>query len=173
MIVEKLRKYNREDAEKWVHGCMGEHDTYKFWAIVTNDKEKKIIGWMSLSKIDKLNKSASFHGIVIADPMYRDGMAWIECYLYIFYYTFEVLKLHRLYGENIVEHIASTAIAYAMGMKNEGTKREALLRDQGLYSDIVTYGILDNEYFVMSQNDEYNTNAIIERIINYSKRLKV
>ena len=36
-----------------------------------------------------------------------------------------------------------------------------------------TYGILDNEYFVMSQNDEYNTNAIIERIINYSKRLTV
>ena len=173
MIVGQFRSFSREDAEKWVHGCMGEHETYKFWAIVTNDKEKKIIGWMSLSKIDKLNKSASFHGIVIADPMYRDGMAWIECYLYIFYYTFEVLKLHRLYGENIVEHIASTAIAYAMGMKNEGTKREALLRDQGLYSDIVTYGILDNEYFVMSQNDEYNTNAIIERIINYSKRLTV
>lgn len=170
MIVGQFRPFSREDAEKWVRGCMGEHDTYKFWAIVTSDEERRIVGWISLSKIDLENKSASFHGIVIADPAYRDGFAWIESYVFIFFYAFEVLKLHRLSGENIVGHKSSTAIAHAMGMKDEGIRRDAVIGIDGKYVDILMYSILDYEYFLLSHNGEYEVDAIIERLIQNKKK---
>ena len=89
MIVGQWHPFTHEEATKWVHGCMGEHETYKFWAIATNDEEKRIVGWVSISNIDKVNQSVCFHGIVIGDPMYRDGFAWIESYLFILEYVFE------------------------------------------------------------------------------------
>ena len=83
MIVGDFHPFTYEEAEKWVHGCMGEHETFKFWAVCTKDKEQRIIGWVSLSNINKNESSAFFHGIVIADPDYRDGLAWIESYLFV------------------------------------------------------------------------------------------
>ena len=77
MIVGQWHPFTYEEAAKWVHGCMGEHETYKFWAIATNDEEKRIVGWISLSNIYKVNRSACSHGIVIADPAYRNGLSWI------------------------------------------------------------------------------------------------
>ena len=58
LIVGEFKKMSYEEAVNWVHGCMGEHETYKYWAICTNDDEKRIVGWVSLSSIDKVNQSA-------------------------------------------------------------------------------------------------------------------
>ena len=72
MVVGQWHPFTREEAKQWVYGCMGVHDSYRFWAICTNDNEKRIVGWISLSNIDNETKRAHFHGIVIADPLYRD-----------------------------------------------------------------------------------------------------
>ena len=66
-IVGGFHPFTYEEAVKWVHGCMGEHETYRFWAVCTHDDEKRIVGWVSISQIDRKNHSACFHGIVIAD----------------------------------------------------------------------------------------------------------
>lgn len=44
MIVGQWHPFTYEEACDWVHGCMGEHETYKFWAIATNDEEKRLTG---------------------------------------------------------------------------------------------------------------------------------
>ena len=93
MIVGQWHPFTYEEAAKWVHGCMGEHETYKFWAIATNDEEKRIVGWVSISNIDKVNRSACSHGIVIADPAYRNGLSWIEAILFIYEQFFKIMEL--------------------------------------------------------------------------------
>ena len=96
MIVGKWHPYTRDEAKKWVYGCMGEHDAYKFWAICTNDEEKRIVGWVGISEIDKFKKSAHFYSQVIGDPKYRSGLPWIEIQQFILNFVFEKLCLYVL-----------------------------------------------------------------------------
>ena len=163
MTVGEYHPFTYEEAENWVHGCTGEHETYKFWAICTNDDEKRIIGWVSLSQIDKFNQSACYHGIVIADTAYRDGFAWIETYSFILQYVFETLKLNRLYGSSIVGHKQSNVASDLFLFKVEGIQREAVVKG-GEFYDVRQTSILKREYFENKRNGEYSMRAILKRL---------
>ena len=170
MIVGEWRPFTYEEAVKWVHGCMGEHDTYKYWAVCTNDEEKRIIGWISLSNIDKLNKSVCFHGIVIGDNDYRDGIAWIESYLFIYNYVFEVLNFNRLYGSNIENQIASYSMGYAMFEQLEGKARQAVVKN-GQYVDVIYMSILRDEYITHKNHNDFECKKIILRLAQARKAI--
>lgn len=168
MIVGQWHPFTYEEATKWVHGCMGEHDTYKFWAIATNDEEKRIVGWVSLSKIDRSNHSAHFHGIVIGDDSYRDGNAWIESYLFIFEYAFEHLKIHRLTGSYLAGHPMTSYISLAMNFKEEGLFRDAVYKNERYYDEIFV-SILDSDYHSYKDKGGYGFYNIVSNIIKYKK----
>ena len=171
MIVGNWHPFTYEEATKWVHGCMGEHETFKFWAVCTNDVEKRIVGWVSISKIDKVNQSACFHGIVIADPNYHDGFAWIESYLFIYQYCFEVLGLNRVYGESIVGHTQSNNIGKIIYAEREGIKRQAIFRN-GQFYDVSFGALLKEDYFKHKSNGDYTMKSIIKRI-SYLRKNKL
>lgn len=168
MIVGNWHPFTREEAEKWVHGCMGEHETFKFWAVCTNDDEKRIVGWVSISNIDRKNQSVCFHGIVIADSNYNDGFAWIESYLYIYQYCFEVLGMNRVYGESIVGHKQSGKIGKILQVPHEGIKRQAIYRN-GKFYDLSFGALLREEYFKHKEDGDYEMKAILKRIYNLRK----
>lgn len=168
MIVGQFKPFSYEDAVKWVHGCMGEHETFKFWAICTNDDERRIVGWVSISNIDRCNQSACFHGIVIADKDYQDGIAWIETYLFVLEYAFQRLDLHRLYGSHLVFHSQSDAIARAMFFVNEGIERDAVFKN-GNYYNLSIDGILSDEYFIHLNSGEYTISKILKRLVSIRK----
>ena len=170
-IVGEWHPFSYEEATRWVHGCMGEHETYKFWAVCTNDEEQRIIGWVSIARIDLLNRCASFHGIVIGDPNYRNGSAWIESYIFIFEYVFRILKLHRLNDSFLSVHPVSGIIADAMFMMREGVMRQAHVFE-GNYVDIVCVGILSAEYFAHLGRGEYAHSQILRRMLNNIKVAK-
>lgn len=163
MIVGEWHPFSYEEAVKWVHGCMGEHETFKFWAICTNNEEKRIIGWVSLSQIDKTNQCACFHGIVIGDSTYRNGFAWIETYCFILEYVFETLGLNRLYGSSIIGHKQSNIAGDLFLFKVEGIQREAVVKE-GKFYDVRQTSILKREYFENKRNGEYTTRAILKRL---------
>lgn len=163
MIVGNFRPFSYEAAHKWVEGCMGDHDTYKFWAICTNDEEKRIVGWVSLSQIDRNNESACFHGIVIGDKDYRDGFAWIETYCFIMEYTFEHLGLNRLYGSSIIGNKQSNIAGELFLFTKEGILREAVIKN-GIRYNIRLSSILRNEYLKNKENGEYNLKTILRRL---------
>lgn len=171
MIVGQWHPFSYEEATKWIHGCMGEHETYKFWAIATNDTEKRIVGWISISKIDNVNHSAHFHGIVIGDSYYRDGNAWIESYLFVLEYVFEKLHLHRLTAAHISEHPMSGYISLAMNFKEEGLCRDAIHKNNRYFDEILT-AILDSEYFSYKEQGGYEFYNIISNIIINKKHKK-
>lgn len=168
MIVGQFKPFSYEDAVKWVHGCMGDHETYKFWAIATNDEEQRIIGWTSLSAISYINKSAHFHGIVIADKSYQDGFAWIETYLFVMDYCFERLMLNRLTGSYLSEHPMSGIISEALNFRVEGVFKEAICKNN-VFLDEIFVAILRNEYIEHLNNGEYNFYTIVSNIIKNKK----
>jgi len=169
MIVGQWHPFSYEDAKKWVQGCMGEHDTYKFWAICTNDEERRIIGWVSLSNIDFVNNSACHHGLVIGDKSYRDGSAMFEAMLCSMDYAFSNLKLHRLYGSCLSEHKTTPHLLKALGFTKEGNHRDAFYKDNQYY-DVLDYSILDKEYFHNIDSGAYNMSILIHRFIKSVKQ---
>lgn len=172
MIVGTWRPFAIEEASDWVLGCMGEHETYKFWAIATNDEEKRIVGWVSISDIDKINQSACFHGIVIGDSAYNDGFAWIEAYLFIYQYCFESLGLNRVYGESIIGNKNSNNIGTLLFIEREGIKREAVFRN-GEFYDVAFGALLRKDYFEHKSNGDYEFASIIKRLCILKKTNKL
>lgn len=171
MIVGQWHPFTHEEAEKWVHGCMGEHETYKFWAICTNNDEKKIIGWTALSKIDHQNQSVYTHSIVIGEKEYRDGFAWIETVLFLFSYSFETLGMNRVYGESILGNKASNLVETLMFMTREGLFRQAVFQN-GQFYDISYAAILKDEYFTHKAAGDYDIPAVIRRLKKLRKEAK-
>lgn len=170
LIVGEFKPFSYEDAVKWVHGCMGEHETYKFWAICTNDEEKRIVGWLSISNIDKLNQKACFHGLVIGDTLYNDGFAWLESYLFIMHQAFDVYSLNRLYGIHISEHYTSLQAFELFYWKKEGTLREAIVKN-GVKYDLNYGSILKREYYEHLAKNDYLTSNLILRIKKLRKKI--
>ena len=168
MIVGKYHPFTYEEAVNWVHGCMGEHETYKFWAICTTDEKRRIVGWISISNIDRINQSVCFHGIVIADKQYNDGFAWIESYLFVYQYCFETLGMNRVYGESILGHKQSNNISKIVFSEREGIKRQAIYRN-GKFYDVAICALLKEEYFLHKSNGDYKIRNIIKRI-SYLKK---
>lgn len=168
MIVGQWHPFTYEEAAKWVHGCMGEHETYKFWAIATNDDEKRIVGWISLSNIDLVNQKACYHGLVIADKEYNDGFAWIEAYLFIMYYSFEVIGLNRLYGTHLDEHKTSSSSIDLFYWKFEGQERQSIFKNNKYYNQNCV-SILRNEYFEHKDAGDYELKKIIRRLYKLLK----
>jgi len=171
MIVGEFRPFSYEESVKWVHGCMGEHETYQFWAVCTNDEKKNIVGWASLSQIDKTNKSAFFHGIVIGDPNFRKGFPWIEIQQFVIDYAFQNLGVNRLEFSCLAEHPTSMYIGPAMFFKQEGLFREAVYKNERFY-DVAYFGLLRDEYMEHYNNGDYELMSIIERYANVKKEKK-
>lgn len=171
MIVGDFNPITYDGARKWVEGCMGDHENYKFWAVCTNDEEKRIVGWVSLSHIDKKNKSACHHGIVIGDNEYRDGTAMFETMLLSMDYAFSVLKLHRLYGSCLSEHKVSPFMLLALGFSIEGRQREAVFRN-GKYYDVLNFSIIENEYNEMRTQRRYDIENLIMKFVETKHEYK-
>ena len=171
MIIGEFKPFSYEESVKWVHGCMGEHETYKFWAVCTNDEEKDIVGWASLAKIDKENRSAFFHGIVIGNPKYRKGFPWIEIQQFVIDYAFKTLNVNRLEFSCLADHPTSMYIGPAMFFKQEGLFRQAVCKN-GQFHDVAYFGLLKEEYDEHYQKGEYDLISIVNRYAEIRKGKK-
>ena len=172
MIVGQYRPITHKEAEQWVEGVIrADRKDMRFWAICTNDEERRIVGWISLSEIDLGNKSACFHGLVIGDPKYRDGTAWVESYILILEYAFEKYNLNRLYGTYLPNHIMTKSMANSVFFVTEGVYRQSFLRD-GKYHDEVFASLLASEYYEHKNNGDYTFNSIYKRLIKELRKQK-
>lgn len=169
LTVGQYHPFSYKETENWVKGCMGEHNEYKFWAVCKNNESKDIIGWTSISKIDKANKKAFFHGIVIADPKYKIGIPWIEIQLFVMNYAFNILNLHRLEYSCLSDHKVSMAIGPVMFFAQEGLFKEAVFKNNRFY-DLAYFGLLKDEYFSHLYKGDYELFNILERYANFRKK---
>lgn len=168
LVVGEWHPFTYEEAVKWVHGCMGEHDTYKFWAVCTNDDEKRIVGWVSISEIDVAKKTACFHGIVIADPLYRDGLAEIESYLFVYHTCFVRMELETVYGASLMRQNESQVMGKAFFCERDEIIHKAVCRD-GIWYDMSRGHLSKQDYMYHLENNEYNIYSIIKRVVKLKK----
>lgn len=156
------RRICREEAFNWIKARMYHNPYQVWWAICAIDSDK-MIGYMSLTDIHYINSSANFSGIIIGDRDYSDSFAWIESYLFIYEYVFERLNLNRLYGEAIVDHVATQSIRKTMFSQVEGVMRQAVFKN-GKYYDVSIASILKSDYFHHKKNGDYEVMKIIKRL---------
>ena len=158
-----------EDLE-WVKSHMMHHPYSAYWAICAKDTDK-MIGWACLTNIHYINSSAETGAIVIGDPEYNDGFAWVETVLFLFEYAFERLGLNRVYGESLLGHKISNLVEDLMFMTREGIFRQAAFKN-GRFYDISYAAILKDEYFAHKEAGDYEMPAVIRRLKKLRKESK-
>ena len=151
-----------EDDLKWVNSVKDHHPYYAYWAICSKENDK-MIGYASLVNIHYINSSAETGAVMIADPDYNDGRAWIEAVLHLLEYGFEALNLHRVYGRSIIGNHQSNLMEKLLFMHQDGVMREAVYKN-GKYYDVSYAAILEDEYFAHKAAGDYEIKSMIKRI---------
>lgn len=162
------KRVSREEVEEWIK-ARKRHDPYQAWFAICALETKEMIGYMCLTDIHYINSSAYFSGILIGDPNYRDGQAYIESYLFMFEYAFERLNLNRLYGSALADHKVSITMAEVMYQKTEGVLKQAIFKN-GKYHDEVICAILKDEYFEHKENGDFELLPILKRILKAKRK---
>lgn len=168
MTVGLNKKTSLEEDQQWVNAHKDHHPYYAYWAICAKDTGK-MIGYASLVNIHYINSSAETGAILIGDPNYNDGFAWIESVLFLFEYAFERLNLNRVYGQSLVGHKISNLVEPLMFMQQEGVLRQAAFKN-GRYYDVSFAGILKSEYYSHKEAGDYELPAVIRRIKKLRKK---
>ena len=83
-------------------------------------------------------------GYWIGKPYWNQGYC-TEAAQAVLKYGFEVLELHRIYSRHFTRNPASGRVMQKIGMKHEGTSREAV-KKWDKFEDMENYGILRNQY---------------------------
>lgn len=170
LTVGLNKKTTMEDDLRWINSIKNHHPYYAYWAICSM-KDDKLIGYASLTNIHYINSSAETGAIMIADPDYNDGTAWIETVLFMFEYAFERLNLHRVYGHSLVGHKISNTVEPLMFMQNEGILRDAAYKN-GRYYDLSCAAILRDEYFAHKEAGDFEMMSVIRRLRKIRKEQK-
>ena len=170
MTVGLSRKISKEEISKWVDSKIPHNPYEVFWAICTNDDEKRLIGYVSLSKIHYINSSAQFGGILIGDPQYQGGVAWIQIYQFVLEYVFERLGLNRLGGRALTEHPQTITMMKALFFEKEGVERQAVFKN-GKYYDVQTHALLKKDYYVHKEKGDYDFSSILRRIAKITQEM--
>lgn len=171
LTVGQWHPFTREEAKKWVYGCMGEHETYKFWAICTNNEEKRIVGWASISNIDKFNKSAFWHSIVIGDSQYQIGFPWIETQIFCVTYAFDVLGVNSLSESHFADHPTSKTIGPVLFFDFDRIEKNAVEKN-GIIHDIEYYTLNRNVYEEHKAKGDYEFMSVLNRYAQIKRKKK-
>ena len=164
------RKMSKEECLNWIR-ARKDHNPYQVWWAICSCDTGKCIGYACLVNIHYINSSAETGAILIGDPDYNDGSAWIESVYHMFEYAFENLGLNRVYGESLVGHPMSNRIGALMFMKTEGILRQAAYKN-GQFYDLQLDAILKDEYFAHKAAGDYEMMSVIRRLRKLRKESK-
>lgn len=112
-------------------------------AIVDRETDKHI-GNISLQSIDHLNRNAEY-AILLGDKEYWGKGIAKEASKLILKHGFDTLNLHRIYCGTSAQNTPMQKLAAALGMKEEGRRKDAQYKN-GEYVDIIEYGILRDDF---------------------------
>jgi len=103
-----------------------------------------VIGGISLHAWSREHNRAE-HGYDVSRPYWRQGIA-SEAARAVLRFAFEALRLHRVEAFPTLDNIASVRLLEKLGFTREGTARDVLLMEDGLYHSVGQYSMLDGEY---------------------------
>lgn len=102
------------------------------------------IGNVALQQINWVSKNAEF-AILLGDKEFWGKGIGEEAAILIVAYGFQRLNLHRIYCGTIQGNEGMKKLAKKLYMTEEGIRREAIFKN-GVYLDIIEYGVLKKEF---------------------------
>ncbi len=140
--------YTKKDAEKWIKHCMEnanqrERNSYDF--AIELKSEKKVIGGVSLDKINRLQGTAG--GGIWLNAEYHGKGYGSEAFGARIKFAFNKLKLRRLENGFVKGNPSSIKIQKRFGYKIEGMRRKAFrcMADGKIKDEYIT-GLLKEEW---------------------------
>lgn len=115
----------------------------KVFAIVT-EKEDKLIGTVSLEKINNVNRTATL-GVFIGDKEYRSKGYGTEAIKLILDFGFRYLNLNNIKLDVLEFNERAIACYKKCGFKEYGRRRKAVFLN-GKYYDSISMDILSDEF---------------------------
>jgi len=110
---------------------------------ILNIKDNILIGVISLSDINYINRSAEI-SVVIGEKKYKDLNNFIESARLLIKHGFETLNLNRIYSGTFIKEI-DIMFCKVLGFTNEGVSKEAVYKN-GEYKDTYHHAILRKNY---------------------------
>ena len=136
--------YEEGMAEEWISGHRENFDRGVDIQFAIADREQGfLIGGIGITDINKEFESAEI-GYWIAKPYWENGYC-TEAARAVLEYGFKVMGLNRIHAMHMTRNPASGRIMQKIGMKHEGTSRQAV-KKWGKFEDIEYYAILKSEY---------------------------
>lgn len=143
---EEVCRYNRHhafayyqhQAENYIRKSADSRNELVLAIVAKNGKNH--IGNIALQKIDFLSRNAEF-SIIIGDKNYWGKGYAREAAQLLIGHGFSQLNLHRIYCATTADNLAMQKLAFSVGMKKEGCRRQAALKS-GRYIDVLEYGLL-------------------------------
>lgn len=138
--------YSLEDAKKHIRSCMKKQKEkprkdYGFGIFLKS--EKKVVGMISLFKVDRMHKKAGI-GYWIGKN-YRNRGLVSEAEKTILDFAFNKLKLNKIKGEAMVENKGSNALFKKFGFRKTGIFKEELIK-KGEKKDAYHWELLKSNY---------------------------
>jgi RimJ/RimL family protein N-acetyltransferase len=138
--------YKMKDAKWWINHVKKEKKDKKSYNFGIELKaEKKIIGGISLDKVDKRQGTAST-GYWLGENYWKKGYG-SEALKAVFNFAFNKLKLRRIEAEVFEGNPSSGKLLEKYGFKKEGVKRENnVCKADKKVKNAICYGLLKREY---------------------------
>jgi RimJ/RimL family protein N-acetyltransferase len=111
---------------------------------ILNKNTGEHIGNISLQEINFIYRDAELAILLGEKSCWGQGFGKEAVFLLVAH-GFKALNLHRISCGTFLNNIAMQKIALSIGMRLEGTRRQAVFKD-GVYYDMLEYGILKNEF---------------------------
>ena len=143
MVLRIPHPYEDDMAEEWICACA---DAYKkdeaINFAITLRTDRNLIGTIGL-ELEQENERAEL-GYWIGKPYWNLGYA-TEAARAVVAYSFEVLKLNRIYAYHFTRNPASGRVLKKIGMHYEGCRRQHT-KKWGSFEDSIGYGMLKADY---------------------------
>lgn len=140
-----FRYINLEVDCRWYDNYMQNRDKNLRCTIIETSDENNILGLVSLTNIDFINRSAEFH-IMVGDKNNRGkGIGYFST-TEILKHAFSNMNLNRIELGVIESNYRAIKLYKKIGFKHEGIKRESTYKN-GKFVNMIIMSILKEEFF--------------------------
>jgi ribosomal-protein-alanine N-acetyltransferase len=141
---------SKEYDKKWLEDKMLNNANQIYCAICCSENGK-MIGYISLTGIDFVNRNAFWGGIIIGDLNARSKGYASKAAILLMNHAFFELGLLKVYGNWLAENKVSIFTAKMIGFKQEGILRSHIFKNNVLH-DVLIMSILKNEFEQKNNN---------------------
>jgi [ribosomal protein S5]-alanine N-acetyltransferase len=145
LLGGQKRYVSSETEKRWIEQAIKDHEDGKIlrFAITINEVHT-IVGMITISEIDYVNRSCSYSNI-LQDDLRGKGIA-LPARIKVFRYVYDELGMNRIEGRILESNTDSRKFAEKFGMKLEGILRDKIYKN-GKFQNLLIYSILREEFY--------------------------